>query len=116
MKYLVTGTKGPGFASTEETVSVLEKGILPTFDMLEKLEKEKKIISGGLPVAERTFIFILEASSNEEVDQLIRKIPAWGVIDWKVTPLQSFSGRAMQERAVLAELKKNIPSLPDTSN
>ncbi len=29
MKYLVMGTEGPGFASPEETVAVLEKGHSP---------------------------------------------------------------------------------------
>jgi hypothetical protein len=71
-----------------------------------KLEAEKKILAGGLPVADRAFVFIMEASSNEEADQLLRNIPAWGVLKWKVTPLQSFGGRATQERKVLAELKQ----------
>jgi hypothetical protein len=42
MKYLVIGSEGPGFASPEETVEVLEKGILPTFDALLKLELRRK--------------------------------------------------------------------------
>ena len=108
MKYLVIGSGGPGFTSPEEEVAVLEKGILPTFDTLIKLEKNKQIIAGGLPVAARSFVFILEAASNEEADQLLRKIPAWGVLQWKVTPLQSFTGRAAQERDGLAELKKAL--------
>ena len=35
MEYLVVGSEGPGFASPEETVEVLEKGILPTFETAE---------------------------------------------------------------------------------
>ena len=38
MKYLVTGSEGPGFASPMETAEVLENIILPTFDTLVKLE------------------------------------------------------------------------------
>jgi hypothetical protein len=34
----------------------LEKGILPTFDALLKLEADKKILAGGLPVADRGFV------------------------------------------------------------
>ena len=106
MRYLVVGSGGPGFASREEELAVLEKGILPTFDALLQLEENKKIIAGGLPVADRNFVFILEAASNEDADQLLRKLPAWGVLQWKVTPLQSFAGRAAQERGVVEELKK----------
>jgi len=78
MKYLVTGSEGPGFASAEEAVAVLEKGILPTFDALTKLEADGKIVAGGLPVGDRAFVFVAEASSNEELDQLLRSIPALG--------------------------------------
>jgi hypothetical protein len=106
MKYLVIGSGGPGFASPEEEVAVLENGILPTFDALIKLEKNQKIIAGGLPVADRSFVFILEAASNEDADQLLREIPAWGVLQWEVTPLQSFAKRAAQERGIVEELKK----------
>jgi hypothetical protein len=106
MKYLVIGSEGPGFASPEESVEVLEKGVFPTFDALLKLEAEKKILAGGLPVADRALVFILEASSNDEADQILRDIPAWGVLKWKVTPLQSFAGRANYERSLVEEIKK----------
>ncbi len=106
MKYLVTGSEGPGFASPEEAVEVLEKGILPMFDALMKLEADKKILAGGLPVGDRALVFILEASSHEEADQLLRDLPAWGVLKWTVTPLQSFAGRAKKERRVVKDFKK----------
>jgi hypothetical protein len=74
-----------------------------------KLEAEKRILVGGLPVGDRAFVFILEASSNEEADQVLRDIPAWGVLKWEVRPLQSFEGRAKKERSVVEELKKRLP-------
>ena len=107
-KYLVIGSGGPGFASPEEALAVLEKGILPTFDALMKLETDRKILAGGLPIGDRSFVFILEASSNEEADQILRDLPAWGVLKWEVKPLQSFDGRAKKERSVVAELKKRV--------
>jgi hypothetical protein len=110
MKYLVIGSEGPGFASPEESVELLEKGVFPTFDALLKLEAEKKILAGGLPVADRALVFILEASSNDEADQILRDIPAWGVLKWKVTPLQSFEGRANYERSLVEEIKKKLRS------
>jgi hypothetical protein len=106
MNYLVIASDGPGFASPKEMIQVLEKGVLPTFDALMELEADKTIIAGGLPVGERKFVFILEASSNEEADRILRDIPAWGVFKWQVMPLQSFGGRAEKERSVVAELKK----------
>jgi muconolactone delta-isomerase len=106
MRYLVSGSEGPGFASPEEAVEILEEVVLPTFDVLMKLEAQKKIAAGGLPVGDRAFVFIVEAASNEELDRLLRSLPAWGVLEWHVTPLQSFAGRAAQERDVVKQFKK----------
>jgi hypothetical protein len=105
MKYLVVGSGGPGFASTEEALHILENIILPSFDNLIRLENENKILGGGLPVGDRAFVFIVEASSNAELDTMLRNIPMWGSLDWEVTPLQTFSGRADQERKAVEELK-----------
>ena len=105
MKYLVVGAEGPGFASPEETVEVLEKGILPTFDALMQLEEDEKILAGGLPIGDRALVFIAEAASNEELDRMLRSIPAWGVLKWEVSALQTFAGRAEQEREIVEELK-----------
>jgi len=106
MKYMVSGSEGPGFASPEEAVEILEEVVLPTFDALMKLEAQKKIAAGGLPVGDRAFVFIAEAASNEELDRLLRSLPAWGVLEWQVTPLQSFAGRAAQERDLVKQFKK----------
>ena len=106
MKYLVTGSGGPGFASPEKAVSILEEIILPSFDKLIWLEKKKRILAGGLPVGDRAFVFIAEASSNEELDKMLRELPMWGALDWEVTPLQTFTGRADQEREIIRKLKR----------
>ncbi|MCP4330241.1 MAG: hypothetical protein GY791_17590, partial [Alphaproteobacteria bacterium] len=55
---------------------------------------------------ERAFVFIVEAESNDELDRLLRNLPAWGVLEWDVVPLQSFAGRSDQERSIAADLKK----------
>jgi hypothetical protein len=108
MKYLVTGSEGPGFTSPEEALAVLEGGILPTFEVLLKLEAEHKIVAGGLPVGDRAFVFVAEASSNEELDTMLRSIPAWAALKWEVTPLQTFKGRADHERNAVKQLKAAV--------
>jgi len=106
MKYLVCGSKGPKLATSEEVVSVLEESVLAGFEYLMKLEKEKKILAGGLPIGGRAFVFIVEAASNEELDQMLRRIPFWGILEWEVTALQTFAGREVLERNIFKELKK----------
>jgi muconolactone delta-isomerase len=105
MKYLVIASGGPGFASSKEAIQVLEEMVVPSFDALIKLEAQNRIPAGGLPIGDRAFVFIAESSSNEELDQVLRNIPMWGTMEWEVTPLQTFSGRAAQERDALKKLK-----------
>ncbi len=108
MRYLVIGSGGPGFASPEEALEVLHNTILPSFSKLIELEKKKKILAGGLPVGDRAIVFIVEAKSNDEVDNMLRQIPMWGVFDWEVTALQTFNGRAKQERQAVRDIKKGL--------
>ncbi|MEK7203920.1 MAG: hypothetical protein AAB254_00280 [candidate division NC10 bacterium] len=76
MRYLVHASEGPGFASSE-----------------------KKILGGGLPIGDRAFVFVAEASSNEELDRMLREIPMWGSLKWHVTALQTFEGRGRLKNA-----------------
>lgn len=103
--YLVETSEGPGFASPDEVLGVLENGILPTFDALLALKADKKIIAGGLPAGSRRFVLLVEADSHAEVDNMLRDLVAWGVFGWTVTPLQSIEGRAAKERQIVKALK-----------
>lgn len=104
MKYLVVASEGPGFSDEEQAVRVLESAVMPTFDRLIELEEEGKI-DGGLLAASRSFVFIMEAASNDEVDRVLRDLPLWGSTRWDVTPLQTLKARAEMEREVLGRLK-----------
>lgn len=104
-KYLVKASSGPVSLSSGDMAQLLENVVLPSLDQLAKWEKEGKI-TGGLPVGQRAFVFIIEAASNEEVDQLLRSLPIWGGMEWKVIPLQSFSGREGMEKNILSDMKK----------
>jgi hypothetical protein len=106
VKYLVIGSEGPGFSSSEDAGQILEEVVLPSFDRLIKLEAAKKILAGGLPVGDRSFVFIMEAPSNEALDEMLRDIPMWGSLQWEVTPLQTLKGRAEKERRFVKGLRK----------
>lgn len=106
MRYLVTGSSGPVSTNAEDMMDLLEDFVLPGFETLKRLESENRIVAGGVPVSERAIVFIADVASNEELDQMLRSLPFWGVLDWQVTPLQSFEGRAFHERKILQQLKK----------
>ncbi len=106
MKYLVMGSNGPTGTTIEDMIEILEDFVLPGLEALIKLESENTLLAGGVPVSERGVAFIVDVPSNEELDQILRDLPFWGILEWQVTPLQSFEGRAFQERRMIQRLKK----------
>jgi hypothetical protein len=106
MRYLVNGSAGPSSPINEDMIDLLENFILPGFEALKRLESENRLLAGGVPVSERSLVFIIEAQSNEELDQILRGLPFWSILEWQVTPLQGFDGRAFHERKILQQLRK----------
>ena len=105
MQYLVEATRGPLPGSPEEAIALLEGTVIPHFDYMIRLGAEGKILAGGLPVGDRAFVCIIEAASNDEADRIVRDMPAWAVLEWKVTPLQSIAARKEMEQAVVEALR-----------
>ena len=105
MQYLVEGTRGPLPPSPEQAIALLEEVVIPAFEYVGRLKAEGKVLAGGLPVGDRAFVCIIEAASNDEADRIVREMPTWGVLEWKVTPLQSFEARAEMERKAVQALK-----------
>jgi hypothetical protein len=106
MQYLVLASEGPKFTSAEQALPVLQKMVLPGLEALAELETKKTILAGGLPVGARALAFIIEATSHDELDALLEKIPLWPLLAWQVTPLQSFKKRADHERTAVAQAKR----------
>ena len=95
MNYLVIGSGLAAGTVPEDMIELMEDYIFCLgFEALAKLQQENKILAGGVPVSERAIAFIIDAASNEELDQIMRALPLWPVLEWQVTPLQSFEGRA----------------------
>jgi hypothetical protein len=108
MYYLVSASEGPGFASPQETLKVLEDLVLPQFESLMRLEAEKKILAGGVPLGDRAMVFIVEAASHAEMDRMLRNLPMWGLFKWDVVALETFAGRAAQEREFVQRLAQAL--------
>ncbi len=86
----------------DQAVGLLEGLIVPSLDALAK---NGKIHAGGLLVGARAGIFIVGAKSHIEVTELVRALPAWGVWEWDVTPLESFAHRAALETKMIQGLR-----------
>ncbi len=110
MQYLVTGTYNePGpLLPPEKVVEMVENVVVPSLEIISQMQKDGKMLAGGIHAGSRVGTMIVEAASNEEVDQMIGKIPFWGLLRWTITPLVSFSDRAKWEAEGVKEMKKRL--------
>ena len=110
MQYLVTGEfidPGP-LLPPDQLAGMIRQLVLPSHDVLTNLKAEGKLIAGGYSVGERAGAFIFEADSNEELDTLLQGLPYWGVIKFKVTPLQDVEGRRERDRQQVEQLEQML--------
>jgi Muconolactone delta-isomerase len=104
MLYLVEfeATDAGAPTSREQAIELLDKLIVPS---LESLAKDGKIRAGGVVVGARAGVFVVGAKSHDEVTELVRALPAWGLLHWKVTPLETFAHRVDIEKKVVQGLR-----------
>jgi hypothetical protein len=88
--------------SREQTIEMLDKLVIPTFD---RLGKDGKVRAGGTVVGTLAGAFVVGAKSKDEVTELVRALPAQGIMQWKVTQLESFAQRADIEKKVVQGLR-----------
>jgi len=104
MLYLVEfeATQAGTPTNREQTIELLDKLVIPT---LESLGKDGKVRAGGIAGGTLAGAFVVGAKSKDEVTELVRALPAWGIMQWKVTPLETFAHRADLEKKVVQELR-----------
>ena len=104
MLYLVEfeATQAGAPTSREQTIELLDKLVIPT---LESLGKDGKVRAGGIAGGTLAGAFVVGAKSKDEVTELVRALPAWGIMQWKVTPLETFAHRAYLEKKVVQGLR-----------
>jgi hypothetical protein len=104
MLYLVEfeATQAGTPTSREQTIELLDKLVIPT---LESLGKDGKVRAGGIAGGSLAGAFVVGANSKDEVTELVRALPAWSIMQWKVTPLETFAHRADLEKKVVLGLR-----------
>jgi muconolactone delta-isomerase len=103
MLYLVRGEMIEGSVTPEAFPQVWESVIRPSLESIAKMVDEKKL--GGTLVGQRAGVWIMDARSNEEVDQMLGSLPFWGLLRWNVTPLQSFRSAIERDRKTVEAMK-----------
>jgi hypothetical protein len=102
--YLVEfeATQAGAPTNREQTIEQLDKLVIPT---LESLGKDGKVRAGGIAAGTLTGAFVIEAQSKDEVTALVRALPAWSLMQWQVTPIDTFAHRVDVEKKVVQGLR-----------
>ena len=107
MRYLVKGEfidPGP-LVPPEQMAGIIEQAILPSLEGMAQLEKSGKA-RGGVLTGARAGVMIVDANSHEELTDLLREWPIWGLLKWEVTPLDSYQTRLEKDRQLVAHMKE----------
>ena len=109
MRFLVTldgSDIGVGMPP-ERLGQVVEQMVVPSIEQLSQWEQEGRIYGGGYTAA-RGGVFIMEADSSEEVDQLVTSLPYWGLVKVEVKPLISTGEMVERARAMSQRLQERV--------
>jgi muconolactone delta-isomerase len=109
MRFLVTidgSDIGVGM-SPERLGQVLDQMVVPGVEKLAQLEQEGRIHGGGYTAA-RGGVFMIDADSSEEVDQLVASLPHWPLLKVDVQPLISTSALRERAQAVRQRLEERV--------
>ncbi len=91
----------------QQLAQVVERMVVPSLEQLAQWEQEGRIHGGGYTAA-RGGVFIMDADSNEEVEQLLTSLPYWGLVNVEVKPLISTSSMLERARAMSQRLQERV--------
>ncbi len=109
MRFLVTidGSDAGVGMPPERLIQVQDQMVIPGVERLARWEEEGRIHGGGYTAA-RGAVFVMEADSIEEVDQLITGLPHWGLVKVDVKPLISASSMLERIHTMRQRLQERV--------
>ncbi len=109
MRFLVTidgSDLGVGMPP-EQLVQVIDQMVIPSIEQLAQWDREGRIHGGGYTAA-RGGVFMIDADSSEEVDQLLSSLPHWGLVKIDVKPLIPTSALLERARVMIQRLHERV--------
>jgi muconolactone delta-isomerase len=109
MRFLVTidGSDIGAGMPPERLAQVVNQMVVPSLEKLAQWEHEGRIHGGGYAAA-RGGVFVIDADSTEEVDQLVASLPYWPLIKVDVKALIPTSALLERGRAIGQRLQESV--------
>jgi muconolactone delta-isomerase len=61
--------------------------VASTWQAIKQLENNGKVLAGGAMIGQRAGCVIVDVDSNEELSDLLTRLPVGGYMNWEVVPL-----------------------------
>ena len=61
--------------------------VASTWEMIKQLESNGKVLAGGAMIGKPAGCVIVDVDSNEELSELLTRLPVAGYMDWEIVPL-----------------------------
>ena len=97
--------------SPQDGVTFIEGFVLPSLEILDQLQKEGRLLAGGPVAGAIELALIVRAESVQELDELVESLPVWVLMETRVVPLQTLSGRATAVQHKLESFRAIVASM-----
>lgn len=107
MRYLVTteSVDSGELMAPKQNAALIEDAVLPTLKLLIEWEKAGKA-KCGIFTGRRGGTMIVDADSNEALNDMLQQLPVWGFSEIDVIPLDSMEHRLKFEGDIAKMLKQ----------
>ncbi|MEO7665798.1 MAG: muconolactone Delta-isomerase family protein, partial [Dehalococcoidia bacterium] len=61
--------------------------IASTWQVIKQLEANGKVVTGGAMIGRRAGVVIVDVESNDELFDVLNRLPLSGYLEWEVIPL-----------------------------
>ncbi len=61
--------------------------VVSTWEVIKQLENDGKVKAGGAIIGQRAGLVIADVSSNEELSEMLNRLPLSAYLEWDVKPL-----------------------------
>lgn len=63
--------------------------VVSTWEVIKQFENDGKVLAGGAVIGQRTGVVIADVASNEELADMLNRLPLSAYLAWEVEPLVS---------------------------
>jgi muconolactone delta-isomerase len=61
--------------------------VVSTWEVIKQLENDGKVLAGGAIIGRRAGLVIADVDSNEELSEMLNRLPLSAYLEWEVVPL-----------------------------